>query len=84
MHPDEDRYCVSTKPVYSIRISPECRKIMEEMPDYNWQEELRTVVEETIRRRRREHLMARAKVLRDGQPRGSTAAVLIREDRDAR
>jgi len=55
------------------------------MTDVNWQSEIRQVVEDLVRERRRERLLSEA-----GEVRKSTknicisASELIREDRDAR
>ena len=57
---------------------------MEEMGDLDWQEKIRHLIEESVRKERKGEILARAKqVLRD-QPAGPSAAALIREDRDAR
>jgi uncharacterized UPF0146 family protein len=74
---------MSTKTVYSIRIPAELRKIMEEMKDVNWQEEIRRIVEELVKNKNKERLLAEARELRKNM-RAISAAELIREDRDAR
>ena len=75
---------MSTKTVYSIRVPVELRKMMEEMKEVNWQEEVRRVVEELVRNKSKERLLAEAKEIRESMKAGVGAAELIREDRDAR
>jgi hypothetical protein len=75
---------MSTKTVYSIRIPVELRKMMEEMKEINWQEEIRHMLEEFVKTKSKERLLAKAKELRRDMKSGESAAVLIREDRDAR
>jgi len=75
---------MSTKTVYSIRIPVELRKMMEEMSEVNWQEEIRSVVEELVRKKSKERLLAEAREMRKSMKAGVSAAGLIREDRDAR
>jgi len=70
--------------VYSIRIPQEIRKMMEEMKEINWQEEIRRAVEEFVRNKRREKLLAEAKEIRKEMKISVSSAELIREDRDAR
>jgi len=70
--------------VYSIRIPQEVRKMMEEMKEINWQEEIRRAVEELVRNKRREKLLAEAKEIRKEMKISVSSAELIREDRDAR
>jgi len=57
---------------------------MEEMKEINWQEEIRRVVEELVRNKRREKLLAEAKEIRKEMKISVSSAELIREDRDAR
>jgi cysteine synthase len=75
---------MSEKIVYSIRIPVRIRRLMEEMPEYRWQEEITAIVEETVRKKRREQLLAKARMLHPQQRKDRPAAELIREDRDAR
>lgn len=70
--------------VYSIRVSMELRKMMEEMNDINWQEEVRRMLEELVKTKSKERLLAEAKKLREDMKAEVSAAELIREDRDAR
>lgn len=57
---------------------------MEEMGDLDWQEKIRRLIEESVRKERKEQLLARAKQAHRDQPAGPPAAAMIREDRDAR
>ena len=57
---------------------------MEEMKEINWQEEIRRAVEELVRNKRREKLLAEAKEIRKEMKISVSSAELIREDRDAR
>jgi len=57
---------------------------MEEMKEINWQEEIRRVVEELVRNKKREKLLAEAKEIRKEMKISVSSAELIREDRDAR
>lgn len=74
---------MSAKSVYSIRIPNNIRDIMKEMEDVDWQKEIRTIVEEFVRKKRRERLLNEAKELRKDM-KSISAAELIREDRDAK
>ncbi len=58
--------------------------MMEEMKEINWQEEIRRAVEELVRNKRREKLLAEAKEIRKEMKISVSSAELIREDRDAR
>ncbi|OFV68329.1 MAG: hypothetical protein SCAL_000005 [Candidatus Syntrophoarchaeum caldarius] len=58
--------------------------MMEEMRDINWQEEIRKVVEELVKNKRKERLLADAKKIRKDMKADVSASELIREDRDAR
>ena len=75
---------MSTKTVYSIRVPVELRKMMEEMKEVNWQEEVRRVVEELVRNKSKERLLAEAREIRKSMKAEVSAAELVREDRDAR
>ena len=75
---------MSTKTVYSIRVPVELRKMMEEMREINWQEEIKKVVEELVKNKRKERLLAEAKKIRKDMKADVSASELIREDRDAR
>ena len=58
--------------------------MMEEMKEINWQEEIRRAVEELVRNKNREKLLAEAKEIREDMKISVSSAELIREDRDAR
>ena len=58
--------------------------MMEEMKDINWQEEVRRMLEELVKTKSKERLLAEAKKLREDMKAEVSAAELIREDRDAR
>ena len=75
---------MSTKAVYSIRVSGELRKTMEELTEVNWQEEIRSIVEELVKNKSKEKLLADAKAIRKAMKANVSAAELIRADRDAR
>lgn len=75
---------MSTKSVYSVRIDSRVRKMMEEMGDLDWQEKIRHLIEESVRRERKGAILVRAKQAHRDQPAGPPAAAMIREDRDAR
>nr|QNO56440.1 hypothetical protein OHJJKADD_00012 [Methanosarcinales archaeon ANME-1 ERB7] len=75
---------MSTKTVYSIRVPVELRKAMEELKEINWQEEIRRLVEELVKTKSKERLLAEAKEIRKDMKADVSAAELIREDRDAR
>lgn len=75
---------MSTKTVYSIRIPSELRKMMEEMGEINWQEEIRCLLEEFVKKKHKERLLIKAKALRKQMKVEMSASGLIREDRDAK
>jgi hypothetical protein len=75
---------MSTKSVYSIRVTAGLRQLMKEMKEVNWQEEISRLVEELVKSKRKERLLAEAKELRKEMTVEVSAAELIREDRDAR
>lgn len=71
--------------VYSIRLEREIRQMMEEMDDINWQTELKQIVENTIKERKKQRILARAQERwKDQAPNEIGASEMIREDRDAR
>ena len=74
---------MSTKPVYSIRISEEARDLMRDMKDVDWHEEIRALIEELVKKKNKERLLTEAKTLRSDM-KAIDAVKLIREDRDAR
>jgi hypothetical protein len=76
---------MSTSSVYTIRIPTDVRQIMDEMKDVNWQSDIRQVIEELVREKKRQTLLAEARELRkETKNLGISASELIREDRDAR
>lgn len=75
---------MSTTSVYSIRIDSRVRKMIDELDDPTWQDELRAFIERSVRRRRKAQLLARAREAHRSLSEGPPAADLIREDRNAR
>lgn len=75
---------MSTKSVYSIRVPSELRKMMNEMNEVNWQEEIRRIVEELVKNKSKERLLAEAKEMRKDMKVAVSAGELLRADRDAR
>jgi hypothetical protein len=70
--------------VYSIRIDSRVRKMIDEIPDRNLPEEIRSLIEGAVRRKRKEQLLAQARERQHILPAGIPAAQMIREDRDVR
>jgi hypothetical protein len=71
--------------VYSIRLDYSTRKAIDEMDDVNWQAEIRRMVEDLVREKKKQRYLANARELRQKmKPIGVSAAEMIREDRDAR
>jgi hypothetical protein len=75
---------MSSTSVYSIRIDSRVKKMIEEIPDRNLQEEIRTLIEQAVKRKRKEQLLVQARERQQVLPRGKPAAQAVREDRDAR
>ncbi len=76
---------MTTSCVYTIRIPAEIRQMMDEMKDVNWQSDIKRAVEDLVRERKRQKLLAEAREIRKGTKNiGVSASELIREDRDAR
>lgn len=75
---------MSTTSVYSIRIDSRVRKIIDELDDPSWQEEIRRLIEQAARRKRKAEILARARDAQNKTGEGSPAAESIRADRDAR
>ncbi|KAF5413670.1 MAG: hypothetical protein C5S38_05855 [Candidatus Methanophagaceae archaeon] len=73
-----------TKTVDSIRVPVELRKTMEERKEINWQEEIRRLMEEQVKTKSKERLLADAKEIRKAMKADVSAAELIRADRDGR
>lgn len=78
------RTIMSTTSVYSIRIDSRIKKMIDDLDDPAWQDEVRTFIEQSVRRRRKAQLLARAREVHRTLDEGPSAADLIREDRDAR
>jgi hypothetical protein len=57
---------------------------MEELKEINWQEEIRQLVEELVKTKSKERLLAEAKEIRKAMKADVSAAELIRADRDGR
>jgi len=72
---------MSTKSVYSIRIPVQFRKMMDEMDDVNWQEEIRQLTIRLIQEESKKRLLRDAESIRK-KMKDVEAAELIREDRD--
>jgi hypothetical protein len=71
--------------VFSIRVADEIHRMMEDMKDVNWNMDIRKLVEEFVKEKRRERLLEESDSLRSRNRKiGVNAADLIREDRDAR
>ena len=71
--------------VYSIRLEDSTRQMMDEMTDINWQSEIRAMVEDLVREKKKQRFLAEARKLRQKMKTiGVSAADMIREDRDAR
>ena len=73
---------MSTKSVYSIRIPVKFRKMMDEMDDVNWQEEIRQLAIKLIREESKKKLLKDAGTLRS-KMKIVKSAELIRDDRDS-
>ena len=57
--------------------------MMEEMDDINWQAEIKQIVEQTVKERKKQRILARAEERwKDQIPNERGAAKMIREDRD--
>lgn len=70
--------------VFSIRIPQDLRRTMEEMKEVNWQEEIRMKIEELVREKKKERILAEARSVRAEIKGGGKASELIRSDRDER
>ena len=68
--------------VYSIRIDPRIRSLMEELKDEDLQADIRTLIELYVRRKRKEQLLQKATEICSHMSLGPGAASFIREDRD--
>lgn len=70
--------------VYSIRIDSRIREMIDELPGKECQEEIRALIENTVRNRSRDQLLERAQKRLDSISAGMPAARIIREARDDR
>jgi hypothetical protein len=71
--------------VLSIRVADEVHRMMEDMKDVNWNMDIKKLVEEFVKEKRRERLLEESDIIRMRTRKiGVSAADLIREDRDAR
>lgn len=71
--------------VFSIRVAEEIHRTMEDMKDVNWNADIKKLVEEFVREKKRERLLKESDAIRSRTRKiGVSAANLIREDRDAR
>ena len=75
---------MSSTSVYCIRIDTRVRKMIEEMSDQNWQKEIRILIEQSVKKKRKEYLLSPARENQHTLITGIPAAQAIREDRDAR
>jgi len=75
---------MSSTSVYSIRIDTRVRKMIEEMSDLNCQEEIRALIEQSVKTKRKAYLLSKARENQHRLITGMTAEQAIREDRDAR
>jgi len=61
------------------------RRMMDEMKDINWQSDIRQMIVELVREKKRQRLLVESDRLRERtKDIGISASELIREDRDAR
>jgi ATP-dependent Lon protease len=70
--------------VYSVRIDTRVRKMIEEMPNQDLQEEIRALIEQSVKKRRKDYLLSRARENTGTLITGMPAVQAVREDRDAR
>lgn len=73
---------MSTKSVYSIRLPEQFRKMMDEMDDVNWQEEIRQLTIRLVQEESKKRLLKDAESIRK-KMKDVESAELIREDRNA-
>ena len=69
--------------VYSVRIPKRLKAALEEMRDVNWQDELRSFLEDRVREEYVRRQLDLAKSLRAQMKASVESADVIREDRDA-
>jgi len=70
--------------VYSVRIDSRVRKMIDELPGSGCQEEIRALIEDTVRKKRKEQVLARAQTRHESMSPGTSAVRIIREARDVR
>lgn len=70
--------------VYSVRIDTRVKKMIEEMPDQDLQDEIRTLIEHSVKKKRKDYLLSHARENMDTLIAGMPAVQAVREDRDAR
>jgi hypothetical protein len=76
---------MANKSVYSIRLREDVRRMMDELADVNWQEEIRQTVERMVREKKKQQFLEQSREMRKRmKPIPVGAAQMIREDRDAR
>lgn len=68
--------------VYSIRIDPRIRSLIEEMKDEDVQADIRSLIEIYVKRKRKEQLLQKATKICNQMSSGPDAVSIIREDRD--
>lgn len=68
--------------VYSIRIDPRIRSLMEELKDEDLQADIRYLIELYVKRKRKEQLLQKATEICSHMSSGPDAVSIIREDRD--
>jgi len=67
---------------YCVRIDTRIRKMIAEMPDDNWQEEMWTLIEQAVKKKRKEYLLCQARKSQHLEIPGMPSANAIREDWD--
>lgn len=71
--------------VFSIRVAEEIHRTMKDMKDVNWNMDIKKLVEEFVKEKKRAKLLDESDATRSRTRKiGVSAADLIREDRDAR
>jgi ribosomal protein L19E len=75
---------MSSTSVYSIRIDSRVRKMIEEMNDPNTQGEIRILIEQSVRKKRKDQILSRARDRNQALMQGAPSSKYIREDRDER
>ena len=75
---------MSTTSVYSIRIDARVRKMIDDLNDPAFPNEIRILVERAVRQKRKSEMLARARKRYFSADESLPAADAIRKDRDAR